>query len=97
MSPKSNHEDTETFSRQQMDNLAATLSIFDWLAANGFVSKELLQLKKQFMSDYGDEAQAWLDHSDPPPSWEQLSYLLRENQRLQTQVTELQAQLQERK
>jgi hypothetical protein len=74
-------------SREKLDALAATLGIFNWLEANGIGGPELERVKTAFMFEHGVWAQRWLDQADPPPSWEQMADLLRENERLKAEAT----------
>lgn len=69
-------------SREQLDAMAATLSVFDWLEANDLMKGEVERLYSAFMFEYGDEARRWLVQSDPPPSWQQMAQLLNENKEL---------------
>jgi len=73
-------------SREQLDAMAATLSVFSWLEANGLLQGEVKRLHTAFMFDYGPEAQRWLEQADPPPSWKQMAELLEENKRLKEEL-----------
>lgn len=75
-------------SRERLDALAATLSIFEWLDANGIDSPEVTRVKTAFMFEHGPTAQRWLDQADPPPSWEQMAWLIRDNDRLREGLAE---------
>lgn len=72
-------------SREELNRLAATLGMFNWLEANGFIKGELERLHAAFMWEWGPVAQQWLDQADPPPSWQQMAELLKENQCLKAQ------------
>lgn len=91
--------DMGTPSREQMERMALTFSVFDWLQEAGLLEGELKRLHTAFMWEVGykglsrERLLAALERHGPPPSWVQMTDLLRENRRQASRLTQLEEAL----